>query len=274
MPAPSPRLLIDYVRSLHSVRLGLTPRDKFALLMNRILQAGFPLSFLWYESFGRPLLDPTSLISGYRCRYGEFIFYCPGGNSEIQFLPDWEPEVKQMMAKPRDGDAVDVGANLGLYSVMLGHHTDGKVLSVEPEPRYFKWLRKNVEANHCENVIPVNIAAWSSSTKLKLNRHVFGGPPVDSSTSSDARLGYTVDAQPLDKVLSRLFLRPKIVKIDVEGSEYQVLTGMIRTLRTCKPVLILEAPSQESLSRCRGLLNSLSYDIQSLKSGNFVASVS
>jgi hypothetical protein len=87
----------------------------------------------------------------------------------------------------------------------------------------------------------------------------------------DAKLGYSVDARPLDEILSRLSLRPKVVKIDVEGSEYQVLAGMIRTIRTCRPMLILEALSQESLGKCQLLLNGLRYDIQSLNSGNFVA---
>src|SRR6267143_3145579 len=132
MPDLTRQLIVDYVRSWQTVRLGLRLRDKLALLMNRILQATFPLNMLWYESFGKSFLDPTSLINGYRCKYGEFTFYCPGGNSEMQFLPYWEPEVKAIVARVRIGDVVDIGANLGLYSVLLGHRTKGRVLSLEP----------------------------------------------------------------------------------------------------------------------------------------------
>ncbi len=267
------QLIRDYIHSLEAIRCGYEPYDKFTILVNRILHASYSLNYVWYRSSGRTILAPRTLIRAYRCKYGDFIFHCPGGNSEIQFLERHEPAVKQIVAQVHDGDAVDVGANLGLYTMILSKRLAerGKVLSIEPDPFYFRQLRKNVDINKCRNVFPVNMAAWSANEKLKLTRHAFGGAPTDTYLSQTTNSSsFTVRGAPLDELLSRLSIKPRLVKIDVEGAEYQVLSGMENTLQSNRPTLIFEAQTEQTLAKCTHLLRDARYSVRALDDGNFL----
>jgi FkbM family methyltransferase len=266
-------LLRDYLRSLESVRCGCRGRDRIAILLNRIIHASFPLNALSYRVFGRSLVDPSLIIRGYKCRYGPLVYYCPGGNSETQFLDYWEPDVKRVIGKFTRGDAIDVGANLGLYTVMLSANSADhrRILSIEADPIQYRWMLKNIQANKCSNVIPLNIAAWSKETKLRLTRHVFGGPIAYSSVSFESRYAQDVGARSIDEVLEEVKIDPKLVKIDVEGSEFEVLRGMSETLRSAKPDLVFESSNRHTRANCFSLLEGLNYGIMPLDDGNFLA---
>src|SRR5579885_1432959 len=56
------------------------------------------------------------------------------------------------------GDIVlDAGANVGIFSILASRKAH-KVIAIEPDPENYGYLLKNIEANHAENIIPVNIA--------------------------------------------------------------------------------------------------------------------
>jgi FkbM family methyltransferase len=258
---------------LEAIKCGYTGRDRLAIFLNRLLHASFPLNALSFSLFGRPLIDPSLIIKGYKCRYGSLVYFCPGGNSEIQFLDIWEPDVKRVIGAFTRGDVIDVGANLGIYTVMLSRNSAERrrILSVEADPVNFGWMLRNIKANKCPNVIPLNIAAWSTETKLHLTRHIFGGSMTDSSVSPSLNPSREVDARPLDKVLAETGIDPRLVKIDVEGAEYEVLRGMFETLRSAKPALVFESSNIQSRGSCFSLLESLNYRIMPLNDGNFFA---
>jgi FkbM family methyltransferase len=267
------KLLRDFLRSLEAIRCGSTGRDRFAILVNRVVHAGFPLNALSHSFLGRPIVDPSQMIRGYKCRYGDLVYYCPGGNAEIQFLDYWEPDVKRVISTLTRGNVVDVGSNLGLYTVILSRNSadERRILSIEADPIYFSWLIKNIQLNKCSNVIPLNIAAWSTETKLGLTRQSFGGSMIDSSVSGELGSTHEVSARPLDKVLEETEIEPRFVKIDVEGAEYEVLKGMSETLRSLKPAVVFESFSAQRRANCFSLLKSLNYRIVLLDDGNFLA---
>lgn len=249
-------------------------QDKFTIFFNRILHASFPVNLLWYEVFGKSLLDPRAFINNYRCKYEDLIFYCPGGNTEVQFLKHHEPSVKAIISQVKGGDAVDVGASFGFYTLMLsrrvGEH--GSVLSIEADPLHFGFLKRNIQINNRRNVIPLEMAAWSTRERLELTRHIFGGPQYDSSVSpAPQTCRYHVTGRPLDELVSEAGIHPRLVKIDVEGAEYEVLSGMQSILRLSRPVLIFEAQSQQRLSKCSSILRAFHYDVRPLRDRNVVA---
>jgi len=181
--------------------------------------------------------------------------------------------VKKAIVTRNSGDAVDVGANFGLYTMMLSHTADtrSRILSIEPDPVYFHWLERNISLNECENVMTLNVAAWSKNARLKLDRHLFGGPMISSSVSVGGPESLTI-ARPLDEVFEEIDLRPKFAKIDVEGAEYQVLQGMRKTINLERPMLVVETHNDETLASCRAFLKRFEYTITDLHYGNFLAS--
>jgi len=125
---------------------------------------------------------------------------------------------------------VDVGANVGLYSLLLsrlvGEH--GCVYSFEPEPHLCATLRENCGSNGITNVVPFEYAAGPSNARQRFQRATFnsGNNSLGRGSSDAGTLEVLVvridDILPLGKI--------DFVKIDVQGHELGALAGMERLL--------------------------------------------
>ena len=77
---------------------------------------------------------------------------------------EYEPETTKLVEKlVKPGDiAIDIGANLGVISMLLSKCVgeNGKVYSFEPTREGFKYLCENKLANNAKNISPYNLAAW------------------------------------------------------------------------------------------------------------------
>jgi FkbM family methyltransferase len=134
---------------------------------------------------------------------------------------------------------VDVGANQGIYTLSISRQAgSGKVFAFEPDPRLFAALKGNVERNRVQNVVLFNAAAASRPSKLLLrpgslnrgdNRIVQSG-----NGSTDA---IEVTAVPLDSVIPDH--RVEVMKIDVQGFEFDVLRGALQIIQANPALLIL-----------------------------------
>jgi FkbM family methyltransferase len=185
-------------------------------------------------------------------------------------LESSEPSVKAILDQRHHGDVVDVGANLGFYSVILSHTVDkkDKVVSVEPDPVYYPYLLRNLSLNGCTNVIPVQAACWSSETRLNVVRPTVG---MALDTHVEESEGFPeVSATRLDSILKEQGCHPVLVKVDVEGSEVEVLRGMKDTMARDRPVIVFEARAK-TIGACREVLLNKRYKIKLLKDGNYLA---
>jgi FkbM family methyltransferase len=133
---------------------------------------------------------------------------------------------------------VDVGANLGLYTLLLARLTGpaGQVHAFEPEPALFQALTRNCRRNAAANVTTVNCALGAGSGRIPFYRSLFN--------SGDNRLGglgwkgrgVEVEMARLDDVLPEPCV--DFIKMDVQGYEMQVLQGMERIIEA-SPRLML-----------------------------------
>jgi FkbM family methyltransferase len=162
---------------------------------------------------------------------------------------------------------VDVGANVGYFTVLGGQLVGprGRVVAVEAHPRLAELLRRNVILNGLHGFVTTwHRAAWSSATDVKLHvRTSFAGNSSVGSIGDDAldRLGDTeqiveVPALPVDDLLEGLE-RVDVLKVDVEGAEVHVFTGLTRTLAANPGIVVMFewAPAQiESVGDTTGEL--------------------
>jgi len=120
---------------------------------------------------------------------------------------------------------VDVGANVGFYSIILAKSKNVKSISIEPIPyTYFK-LEKNVKINSLSNkVITKNIAIGSSIGQLRMSSDLDTVNHV-RLTGSDSNSDIIVEVCDLDTIFYEGEY-PSLIKIDVEGFETEVIGGM------------------------------------------------
>ncbi|MGH9016416.1 MAG: FkbM family methyltransferase [Acidimicrobiales bacterium] len=163
----------------------------------------------------------------------------------------WESHVTGWLQETlRPGQVVvDVGANVGYFTVLAAMLVgpQGAVVAVEAHPRLAELLRRNVIINGLHGSVTVwPRAAWSRATELKLHlRQHFASNSSVGSVGAEAlsRLGDTeeiveVAAVALDDLLEGVG-PVDVLKVDVEGAEVQVFTGLARTLAASRDVTVM-----------------------------------
>lgn len=145
---------------------------------------------------------------------------------------------------------VDVGANIGLMTLVASQcvGNSGKVISYEAHPETVKILEFNLNLNSISNVEVCNYALGSTncSSIIYDNWHINrGGASLIVKTENSA--AYSVEIRRLDDSRDST-IHPKIIKIDVEGFELEVLKGAEETIKKFKPILIIELSSKRDNS--------------------------
>ena len=154
-----------------------------------------------------------------------------------------------------EGDFVDVGAHVGLYTVAAGLQGPGRVLAFEPNPSARTQLEGNVALNVLRNVLVVPKAVGDAPGSGLL--HVPRTPDPSFSSLAAGRFdeGEPIDVEvtTVDAEVEAAELRPSVVKIDVEGGELAVVDGMGRTLERDRPVLLVEVSEASARELARRL---------------------
>jgi len=170
----------------------------------------------------------------------------------------WEPHVTATFrALLSLGDVcIDVGANIGYFALLASRLVgpQGRVYALEPAPDVYKALCSNLERNSVTNVTPLCVAAGDADGQALLYLASSGRssirPPAGAGRAhAAAERQTTIRTQRLDSVVSASDLpRVRLVKIDVEGYEPEVVRGLERVFeRGGRPVVILEvSPARNS----------------------------
>lgn len=152
----------------------------------------------------------------------------------------WEPNLTYWITdRLKPGDVfVDVGANIGYFSLLasLAVGDEGGIVAIEASPSIFAKLHANVALNHATNIRALNIAASDLPGTIRL----FRAPAFNVGASSKySDVGYEdegeIVARPLYQLLtSDEIARARVVKIDVEGAEAEVVKGLLPALATAR----------------------------------------
>lgn len=148
---------------------------------------------------------------------------------------------------PHIDNFVDIGANIGFFSLLVVKEGKGgiKVFAFEPFSRVLEIFKKAVSLNKMENDLRIFKKALSNiagTVKLKTCRCGSGGNTLcDSVNSKNYGSLEEVETVTLDSVYKDFELcRGKcFIKIDVEGFEYEVLSGGLEWLNNNNPPIIL-----------------------------------
>jgi FkbM family methyltransferase len=148
------------------------------------------------------------------------------------------PFIKDIMNIYKNG-FYDIGANLGVYTIYISELSDVQCVSIEPHPYTYNCLLINQYLNNRRNITSYNIAVGDCTASVK-----FSDVP---GSSINKVMGDKTDLNPyifvkqriLKDIISETQITPSVIKIDTEGYEYPVLSGIKEYLKDIK-ILVLE----------------------------------
>jgi FkbM family methyltransferase len=153
----------------------------------------------------------------------------------------------------------DVGAHVGYYT-LLASKIAKEIISIEPNPFNYKLLKFNLRINKIKNVYALNIAAsnYNGETGIFIPK-LKGKIATDESRLDNNISRIKIKVVKLDDLLLKIGKNPDVIKIDVEGSEMQVLEGLQEALRKGVKCLMIEVHSEENKAKAISFIKSLGY---------------
>lgn len=149
----------------------------------------------------------------------------------------WEPfetEIFKSLIKP-GMTVVDIGANIGYYTLLASHLVGekGKVFAFEPFISSYELIKRSIAVNGIRNVIPICKAVINEIGVTQLH---FGKYTPACNSINGKGESVTIQCTTLDYEL--MWSKIDVIKMDIEGSEVKALAGMQVIIRN-NPSLIL-----------------------------------
>lgn len=160
-----------------------------------------------------------------------------------------EPETLAWLEhyEPRLSLLIDVGANIGLYSMYwLSLNSKNLTLACEPFLANIQMLKLNVELNNFQNrcsIVQSPLSEVKQRVLPVITDERVGGSGFAIKVSPDLDASELVDTTTLDDVLAK-FDSPCILKIDTDGTDFEILKGASRALSQRKIVSLLIESSE------------------------------
>lgn len=174
-------------------------------------------------------------------------------------------KMRAFASRIAEGDVIyDVGAHAGIYALLAARRVGrtGRVVAFEPQPGNLHHLLRHIRINHIENVTVIRAAVADRDGRAQF---------LEGPTSGMGRLGAAgleVEVVSLDQLhASGQIPPPKVIKIDVEGGEHDVLVGARHLLGT-GPTIFLATHGRAEHDRCCRQLGLLGYVLTALDAEN------
>jgi FkbM family methyltransferase len=136
---------------------------------------------------------------------------------------------------------LDIGANIGIHSLSVAKMPDAQIYSFEPIDFIREKLQKNIALNNYANINIVPVALSNENKVIKTN---FSAQSTNQGTFSmqhEAEGDNEITCIIGDEYVAQHNIYPiSVIKIDVEGFEFAVLTGLTQTITSQKPVIFFE----------------------------------
>lgn len=197
-------------------------------------------------------------------------FYLP--NYDIDLIQKWmysthsyfEEDFLKSLDDYLDNNAViiDIGANIGNHTLFWANEKNAKkIYAIEPVPYIFKILKKNIKINNLEDRVKlynVGLADKKCQGEIKsFCKQNLGGTTLKVLQSNTQ---FTIPMRTLDS-LNIKEEKIDLIKIDVEGMDYEVLKGAESTVKKHKPLILTES-FPNSFDKSNAFLTELGYKLE------------
>jgi len=187
---------------------------------------------------------------------------------------DHEPEHRALMRRLSldGGVCIDVGANIGLHTILLSRLVGpaGRVFAFEPDPHNFRLLEANLRLNGARNVTARQCAIGDADGVCRLARNPRNYADCRVTSDLPAWTAHEVPMTTLDAALPDLpSAALRFVKIDVQGSECRVLRGMRATLARHPGVVMMVEVFPDGLREAGASARALMETLADLRFGGW-----
>lgn len=123
------------------------------------------------------------------------------------------------------GDIIlDIGANVGVFSILISKlFPDCLIYAIEPIPIIFNFLKQNLELNNINNVIPILTAIDKDNGYVNIKYNQFLGGSSSYIKEEEIENSVNIGSITLSSLIKKINNRIKLLKIDVEGAEYDII---------------------------------------------------
>lgn len=197
------------------------------------------------------------------CRYGRMLYLVSDAyiGRALELYGEYsesEGEIFNQLLSPGQV-AVEVGANIGAHTLHLARLVgpSGLVMAFEPQRIVFSLLCANLVLNEQFQAVPIRAALGTQPGVIKVPtldpwaRQNFGGLDLRGRSAGEDVQIATLDSYSLPGL--------RLLKIDVEGMETEVLRGATKTIATHRPVIYTENDRRERSVELISLLFELGY---------------
>jgi len=198
---------------------------------------------------GQMLYNPADLYVGKSLQlYGEFSY--------------GETVLFEQLVRPGDV-VVEVGANYGAHTLRLAQLVGpaGRVYAFEPQRPVFQALCGTLALNSLTNVYAHNMAMGSQDSQIAVPVLDYDRPGNFGGLSLDGTHEGATEIVPLCRLDDLELQQCRLLKVDVEGMEREVLAGALELVERCQPFLYVENDRPARAPALMELLRSLPYDL-------------
>lgn len=122
---------------------------------------------------------------------------------------------------------IDIGANIGSYTILASAEIGAKTISIEPAPSTFGFLKDNILLNNILNSVEAhNIGLAKNKGHIRFTDNL---DTVNHVATNKDENTIKIKVNSLDKIIGKR--NPSLIKIDVEGFELEILKGSNNTLK-------------------------------------------
>lgn len=186
-------------------------------------------------SVGPETRSSTAFGSILQCNSHDFV------QRRIRFFGIFEHNLTYYsLGKIKKGDIyLDIGANVGYFTLLASQCVglEGKVISIEADPKTFEKLLYNIKINSCQNVYARNVAATATSCYVNIERTEPNNSGSNSIVIGSDKNG--IQGVPFKEIVADDIKRVRFIKIDIEGSEAPILNAIIDSLSELPDDLVI-----------------------------------
>lgn len=168
---------------------------------------------------------------------------------------------------------LDLGANIGLYALAIKDvNPDCQIICLEPNPHAFELLQKNISANNLHNIVALNkgAAQTSGSFVMKILKEgtAYCGKYLDEIKKEfrkwikpDRIISLPIETLSIPDICVEYALdKIDILKMDVEGMEFEILEGCVEIFPKIKRIVV-EWHGYELRDQIKKLLQDHNFDL-------------